>query len=470
MHERLQNIDETVIKFNGETALRKNCRRIKGEFYEKNIDCFLIEGKWNRINNSLIEFDHETKKYVKIKNSNLISGIINENLEIGKFTPNLLKNIIIDINGENYVAINEFVLPKNYSYDTKYNIWRKNGKIDKNSTGVGYGKLQYRSENKISEAEKIFESTTLTVSKKDRIFWKRIMPYSIGIEYETCGGFIPSQNLQNAGIIPLKDGSLRQNGKEPYEYVTIPIKKLNQVCIIKEASRLLNLYCSHNHTGSLHIHVGGMNVTEHSVVALWRLLQEIQDEMYSYFPDYKFDGGGISGKTNSHGQSYCSPLPFKLPKYKSNYDEYIKTAFGTIYNYLSGNKNNKLNNIEYFNSINKWNIPSRYHFVNIFNLLFTNSHTVEFRIHEATFNLEKIVKWIYVCVAIVKYAENNQRACIENEVINIEKILKESYHSKKAKDIQDYLLYRKEFLKKDSKIHSNWTANDQNFKFSSIEL
>ena len=458
-----------IVKFDGQPALRKNCRKINGEYYEMNVDCFLVKGRWNRLNNGSIAFDHETKCYAK--KSEMTTGIINSDFERGYFTPNICKNINVFLeDGLIVTALSEDILPDDYSYDTSNNVFIKNGRIRKTQTGIGYGRLNYRAEFQLKDAKTLYQNTSLKPTKKEKRFFSRISPNTIGLEFETSSGYIPQHNLYNAGLIAVRDGSLRRDGIEPYEYVTVPITSAQDVPIIKESCRLLNKYCLHNYTGSLHVHVGGMSTNPHTVVGLWRLLQMLQDELYSYFPHYKRDGGGIPGKTNSNGQSYCAELPIKIPRYTKNYDSYISAAYKAIFDYLAGSKTEYERNIYYFQGVNKWNIPSRYHFVNIFNLLFTKSHTVEFRLHENTFNLEKVVKWIYTCVAIVKYADNNTRNCIESSKITLKEVLKSAYHSNKADDICKYMDFRKDMFSKDDKFHSSATNTDSNFQFSNPEL
>jgi hypothetical protein len=84
-----------IKKFNGESALRNNCRIIKGEYYEKNIDCFFINNKWYRINSGYIVYDNEVGSYV-VKNDTLVEGVVDfvDNKTVkGYFTPNIFKNV-----------------------------------------------------------------------------------------------------------------------------------------------------------------------------------------------------------------------------------------------------------------------------------------------------------------------------------------------------------------------------------------
>ena len=107
---------EKITTFDGTIANKKDCRFIKGEFYKKNEQCFLIDGVWYRINSGYIAFDHETNDWKLIKNSPMVYGVINYNdfsneVVLGYFTPNKYRNIMVVIDETNqYTCINEKIL------------------------------------------------------------------------------------------------------------------------------------------------------------------------------------------------------------------------------------------------------------------------------------------------------------------------------------------------------------------------
>ena len=49
--------DIKVITIFGNTVSKKNCISISGEYYEKNVDCFNIDGRWFRKGNPRIYFN-----------------------------------------------------------------------------------------------------------------------------------------------------------------------------------------------------------------------------------------------------------------------------------------------------------------------------------------------------------------------------------------------------------------------------
>lgn len=103
--------DNIVTTFDGSTALRGDCRYIKGNFYIKNKQCFLINNKWNRINNGIIYYDHYTEEWntlrdnreysidtvVDVKDSKMVIGEVNKlNSRIEDFPPNdLISTVFI---------------------------------------------------------------------------------------------------------------------------------------------------------------------------------------------------------------------------------------------------------------------------------------------------------------------------------------------------------------------------------------
>jgi hypothetical protein len=101
------NIVKTI---SGKDVPRSNCRKINGEYHEIGVDCFLMpDGKYHRVNNGKIEFDHEVGKYVLISENNLIEGYVDVDKDgapiLGYFSSNESKNVIVN-NLSNYSNIN----------------------------------------------------------------------------------------------------------------------------------------------------------------------------------------------------------------------------------------------------------------------------------------------------------------------------------------------------------------------------
>jgi hypothetical protein len=78
--------------------------------------------------------------------------------------------------------------------------------------------------------------------------------------------------------------------------------------------------------------------------------------------------------------------------------------------------------------------------------------TVEFRIHVPSKNPIKIMNWIFICTAIVKYAEYLQSQNIEMETIRnvtLNDIIRKVYPYKMSSYLSTYIDYRKTMRSKD---------------------
>ena len=63
----------------------------------------------------------------------------------------------------------------------------------------------------------------------------------------------------------------------------------------------------------------------------------------------------------------------------------------------------------------KWQIPQRYHMCNFVNMFCYNvNKTIEMRFLAPTYNLEKILTWLYIFNAILIYAETKEYRGDEN--------------------------------------------------------
>jgi hypothetical protein len=97
-------------------------------------------------------------------------------------------------------------------------------------------------------------------------------------------------------------------------------------------------------------------------------------------------------------------------------DASIKKDFRVLFEYLSmGNRYSRYNSdLSYVDShpndpghSSKWNIHTRYHWVNLIPIIFGNKETIEFRIHTPTYDFTKIFNFIVLCSFIINYAKDN---------------------------------------------------------------
>lgn len=244
-----------------------------------------------------------------------------------------------------------------------------------------------------------------------------------------------------AGLIPVKDGSLRnKDGTQPYEYATIIHKGKNGMQAISKQCDLLNKYCTQSHFNSLHIHIGGIEISKEYVVTLYSIIKYIQKELFELFPE------SLKSTRTFKQRDYTNPIRRIrfLPKD-------IDGNFDLIYKHLGMQDNLKFNG---FNAkhpkdpegTHKWDVHSRYSIVNLVPLLFGPNGTTEFRIHTSTFNKDKVVNWLFITSAICQYAFDN-KGKITFSKLRLSHIIKNVYTNNMLNSyLLAYIKYRKKLM------------------------
>jgi hypothetical protein len=326
-----------VTTYNGEKALRENCKYIKGSYFIKNKQCFLINNNWYRITSDKIVFDYELNTWVIKASNNLIYGIIGLSHvdsipKFGYFSANEKTNVNLFYQSQVYKVIKENILENNsliaegvngiYYFTTELvpNSFRQ--KIKPKKEDFYSFPFNYGSDPLIPEFSRSFISNFKGNPLKSNAY-RFLSPYTFGVEFETERGAIPERHIINSGLIPCRDGSI-----SGFEYTTIPLEGETGIQCIKNSCALLQKYCSCSANESLHIHIGGYNRRIKDIAALYKLGILIEEEIYSIFPYYYVNTGNFKRK------GYCNPL------YKVNIDtNNPRDIFLGIYNYLSGGGN-----------------------------------------------------------------------------------------------------------------------------------
>ncbi len=222
---------------------------------------------------------------------------------------------------------------------------------------------------------------------------------TIGIEFETSMGAVPEELCFKLGLIPLRDGSITG-----CEYSTIVLKGNSGFNLLFRQLEVLSEYTHFNKDCSLHIHFGDFPLDADKIWRLYNLLYYNTNELAALCPAYSF----FTEKYKSNGKSYCKPLR----KYNS---------FEQMFRDITGNT--------FFGSFvqphpldverkHKWNVASRYYFCNFVNLLcYSVNKTVEFRFLRPTYNLEKILTWIYIFNAFLDFAETSKLISVDINTI-----------------------------------------------------
>lgn len=487
---------KTVKTINGETEYRRNCRLIKDGFYVMEKDCFFINGKWHRVNSGLIVFDNENKEWVLKESVYLIHGIVgfHENGEPihGYFRPNPYNNVTVNSRKTRgiYTAINSEILYENgYFEDLGSGHWRYRKELsnddylyytsihcDINYKNKGYN-IEDNGEEFFDKKEK-FKNYPIRFSKEIKRYSKFIGDITWGCEFESCNGVIPDNIQYRTGLVACRDGSLPGNAGE---FVTIPLSGAkglqNMVNICNEMTRR----CEVDITCSFHIHLGNLPISRNYLVASYILFSKIQDELFKMFPYYKTKPEGIKQK------NYCQKLK-KLSIYplkditKEGYKEYVNVVYNKLFTFLTEgvtpckvyNRKNKLHPKH-----QKWERASRYFALNFINAFFSDRGTLEHRLHPGTTNYQKVINWLFICVAIARYAQSHELEIITTskkiDMSNVLNYYRDAFPGdERAARLSDYLIkyfnQRVETFKNDfangDYVSSHDIINDKTFSFT----
>jgi hypothetical protein len=447
---------EMVTTFDGTQAVRKDCRYIKGNYYIKNKQCIKIGDLWYRINSGRIIFDHEKQSWIlKSDISTLISGVVDfeDDLPVlGYFSPNFYKNGELYYNGQKYTVIDRALLSKNsllaegltevyYYLGDPYvpKAYIQKVRPDKENTYVTFP-FHYGSEKLIPEFSKTFEEQFIGDPLLSD-YWRLLSPYTFGIEFETEKGTIPERHLKKNGLIACKDGSI-----SGFEYVTIPLSGERGIQAIKRACELIEKFCLCSINESLHIHLGGYTRNVKNIASLYRLCCLVENEIFDLFPFYYRDTSNFKKK------SYCGPL------YKVGTDEITAPdIFSQVFVTLSGGRewtgrfptgNHPMDR----SGEHKWEISPRYYYANFIPMIWGDRGTVEFRCHPPTVKATKVIYWLFILVAILKYARKHNDILTSSRYaeitpITLNRILFEAYPKELANLIDKYCSIRKEYYK-----------------------
>jgi hypothetical protein len=431
-----KDLIETI---SGEQVERSICRKIRGIFYklgdvavENSGDCYKINDRYYKANTGYIIFDHRKNQYV-VKKMNVIieNGVTGFNGKVPVFgafstSRNAPANVFLLYKGGRYICLNESIVENNPyyledlrtgDYVDRQTIDAHNfitpAKVDENIKRT----LPYDSRGITDKAIALYDD--LYVPKYDSNINKygaAVNDLTFGLEFETVKGFIPSRITDRLGLIPLRDGSI-----DGLEYVTIPLSGKKGMQTIADTLKQLARRTEYDENCALHIHIGNMPRTESFMVALMRVLFLIQDDMFALFPIYKKYNFGVKRK------HYTKPYSYQDTVF--NFDKVITPAkvkenFGHLYSFLTMDYNSykdvgsDIGNVHSHPSdphgTAKWNIKSRYYWVNMVPLLFGNKQTIEFRLHTPTYNVDKVLHFLVLCTSIIKYVKDQEKSILED--------------------------------------------------------
>lgn len=428
--------EKKVITIKGEEVPISQCRKFNKLYYklgdikiQNSGDCYLISGRCYREETGSVVYNHSINEYVLLDNT-VVSGVIDiieDQLITGYFDSNVKYSRIIDKRGNHFLLYNPEIFKDSKEYREQlstgdfYHISKlqsyKFNTIIFPSKDYKYS-LPYDSKGIIEYNLKNYtENYNPEISKSIKNYAPLLENLSFGLEFETTKGFIPNRILNQYGLIPLRDGSI-----SGIEYVTVPMKGEKGLQCTADILKVLKERTEYDdNTCSLHLHLGNIPRTKEFILAFFKVGMRIQDEMFQMFPLYK--------KYNYHikNKNYSAPLPtFEI---LSQLDPIIDSRnidenFGVLYKYLSMGQDfkvvgNDLSNVLSHpadpNGNQKWQIKYRYYLFNIIPLIFGNKQTIEFRIHTPTYDVNKILPFIFMNALIVNFTIKHQERILKGK-------------------------------------------------------
>lgn len=458
---------KTVTTFGGEKINRDLCRHIQGEYYkigDTNVkdsgECYLINGRYCRDTDYII-FDDEKGEYV-INNASIISGVIDiapdGELIQGNFAENPIYNVNLHVGGINYTLIDNSIIKNKREY--RFYVQRNSYYLKTAVKATRFPQLTmldsdakydlpYNCDGLIDNYSSSHDKADIKIEEESEMIAPLLKDLTFGWEFESVTGMVPSELCKPLGLITLRDGSI-----SGLEYATIPysgakgIESTNLVC------DALKLHTAYDNNCSLHLHIGNMPRTKEFLLALFKVLCLMQDEVFEMFPIYKKYNFGVKRK------NYTKPLPAieMLNKFdKVITPKNIDDNFDELFKFLSmgmpmanyGTKD--LEGIHHHPSdprgTSKWNIRTRYHWVNLIPILFGNKQTVEFRIHTPTTNKDKVMPYLLICSALINYTKANTAEILKgNMVSNLNDLIYDTYYKEGSwlvNDLCNYIKQRK---------------------------
>tara|TARA_R110000851_G_scaffold315229_2_gene477563 strand:- start:11122 stop:12870 length:1749 start_codon:yes stop_codon:yes gene_type:complete len=498
------NQTELVITITGQKVLKNECRYLGKKYYkignaivEDSGDVYHILNQktkrksWFRAGTGYLVYDHRKKMYMlktdlQVIIENGIVGFCDAGRPIfGTFSQDLENPSITQVSFQNkiYICLNEELVKncKNFEEAISNGIY-----YERNSVPA----LNFTEPVSCSKEYKFgltYDSKGLTKPwslRHDKLYKPIIFPQveqfhhvlkdlSFGLEFETTKGKIPDDKCHRLGLIPLRDGSI-----EGLEYVTIPLQGKLGIQTVIDSVEQLKKRTRFDNNCALHIHIGNLPRTEEFFIALYKVLFRIQEEIYDMFPFHKYKNLGIKKK------HYTKPLPLatmlKLDTKISSKN--VKENFDHIFRFLSmgssyADSGNHLDNVTAHPSdpagTSKWNIKTRYHWVNLIPLLFGNKQTVEFRIHTPTHDTNKVINYLFLCATIINFTKENTSKIIKNSALianlTVHDILLNTIGKEDVqitKELSRYIDSRKEFISRRTR-DGDLVANEDEFSYRS---
>ena len=475
--------NKTVIDINGDTQLKKNCiLYLKNYYLHSHEDIYFIK--------SLNKYFH-INQLRKTSGLNLI--LDSYNVELNTF--NCSFDIIDYTENERVLVLNgdKTLVKVNNKYNKIYNLQTFNiyskslnqllydsnfifNKNDSNFYYIGNANSETIEEIKNSMTSRVATNRAYNIEEnldyeyllnthknlnleieKDTLQYKKYLKdYSYGVELETSLGSVFPTTLNKYGFSICRDGSISNA-----EYVSIPFKGVKGLESIK---KFVNLNVNNVKTDfncSYHVHIGNVRKDKVFINALYNFLYYFQFDYFNYFPFYKKEN------VLEKRKHYTKPLPDLCKNLnflnEKNFKEIVNYNNKNLFLFLTDGFNpdsqfNKKTKRHPFEA--KWSRVNRYYVFNFMNLIFSERGTIEFRIHENTWNYERVKNNILLSIAIIEFVDKHIKECLEGNFFTLNEVINFYFKNEVKINLLSYYENRKNIFKRNKlSIFDNYTEN-----------
>lgn len=212
------------------------------------------------------------------------------------------------------------------------------------------------------------------------------LPYTFGLEFETAGGYLPQHRLYELGLIPLRDGSITG-----IEFSTVVLQGNMGLNLLKQQIENLAEHTIFDKDCSLHVHFGNFTLDGQLLLIVNNLFTN--SDINRYVPALTFATNLY--KTNTE-KNYC--------EYNTRFRSFDEMYYNLVGRNFYGDYTQP--HPRDVQGLRKWNVKSRYKAVNFINALcYQGPKTIEYRMMRPTYNFDKILGWLFIYAAFIKYAE-----------------------------------------------------------------
>lgn len=293
------------------------------------------------------------------------------------------------------------------------------------------------------------------------------LKYTFGIEIETSKTSLLPNFFNSFSIV--RDGSITGG-----EYVTTVLEGNSGINYLHDCLKLLSKTSKVDHKCGIHFHIGNIKFNKYFTVAIWKLSQIIETEIFDLLPKSRIFTRNEYYISKGMPNGACSKLvldnEIKNLSLKMNYlynsmNNYssilrnVEKLYSLIFSFLACDINAP--NSRYNKKSNhRSNYPkTRYYWINLVASNFAKktgfNYTVEFRNHPGSLNYHKIKNYLLLCMAIVNYTENNYFKILNCNFryITLYDIITEVYgkDSVITKELLSYIIERKSLFQHSDK-------------------